>query len=53
LLPSAPPEVIVVVYRELAKRAHPDHGGDTASMQRINQAFADLKVRGAVGGGGR
>ena len=39
LLPSAPPELVKVAYRCLAQIHHPDHGGDTAAMQRINAAF--------------
>ncbi len=39
LLPGAPPEVIKAAYRALALMNHPDHGGDTAAMQRINAAF--------------
>jgi hypothetical protein len=39
LLPDAPPELIKVAYRELAKLNHPDHGGDTARMQELNEAF--------------
>jgi len=39
LLPDAPPELIKVAYRELAKLNHPDKGGDTARMQELNEAF--------------
>jgi len=42
LLPSAPPELVKVAYRCLAQIHHPDHGGDTAAMQRINAAFKML-----------
>jgi hypothetical protein len=33
-------------YKQLAKQSHPDHGGDTATMQAINTeyAFACAKV---------
>jgi curved DNA-binding protein CbpA len=44
LHPSATPEVITAVYRQLAKQHHPDHAGQ-ASQQRmaeINEAFAIL-----------
>ena len=39
LLPDAPPELIKVAYRELAKLNHPDVGGDTRRMQELNEAF--------------
>ena len=42
LLPSAPPEVVAAAYRALAKMHHPDAGGDTATMQRINTAYQRL-----------
>ena len=42
LLPSAPPELVKVAYRCLAQIHHPDHGGDTAAMQRINAAYRRL-----------
>jgi hypothetical protein len=42
LLPSAPPELVKVAYRCLAQIHHPDKGGDTATMQRINDAFKML-----------
>ncbi|NLU91369.1 J domain-containing protein [Chitinophaga sp. Ak27] len=31
---------VKVLYRELAKTHHPDRGGDTATMQAINTAYA-------------
>ncbi len=39
LLPSAPPEVVRAVYKTLAKLNHPDIGGDTETMARVNSAF--------------
>ncbi len=42
LLPSALPEVIKATYRALAMMHHPDHGGDTATMQTINDAYRRL-----------
>lgn len=48
LLPSAPPDLVQVVYRHLAKRHHPDTGGDTATMQRLNDAYSALRDRGAA-----
>jgi hypothetical protein len=53
LLPSAPPEIVTIVYRELAKLHHPDRGGDIVRMQRINAAFDSLRERGLVAGGMR
>lgn len=38
LLPTAPPELIDVAYRTLARIHHPDAGGDTRVMQRLNAA---------------
>jgi hypothetical protein len=43
LLPTAPPEVVNAAYRALAKRVHPDAGGDTAKMQEINAAYKLLQ----------
>jgi hypothetical protein len=48
LLPSAPPYVVRAVYREMAKAHHPDRGGATVNMQRVNLAFEQLKARGAA-----
>jgi hypothetical protein len=42
LLPSAPPEVVKAAYKALAMKLHPDHGGDTEAMQRINAAYRRL-----------
>ena len=33
------PEEIKTLYRELAFKHHPDHGGDTRTMQDINAAY--------------
>lgn len=43
LLPSAPPEVVAAAYRALAKRTHPDRGGDTTVMQQLNAAYALIR----------
>ena len=43
LLPNAPAEVVTAVYRTLCKVHHPDMGGDTAAMQRINAAMEVLR----------
>ncbi|MFV2063234.1 MAG: DnaJ domain-containing protein [Chloroflexota bacterium] len=46
LLPSATPEVITAVYRQLAKQHHPDHSTDGgALMAEINEAHAVLGNR--------
>jgi len=45
LLPSAPPELIDAAYRCLARLNHPDTGGSTATMQRLNAAHDTLKAR--------
>ncbi len=42
LLPSAPPEVVKAAYRVLAQLHHPDKGGDTATMQILNEAYRQL-----------
>jgi len=42
LLPTAPPELVHAAYHLLAQRHHPDHGGSTEEMQRINAAAAQL-----------
>lgn len=38
LLPSAPLPVIKAAYRALANIHHPDHGGNTETMKRLNKA---------------
>lgn len=38
LRPTAPPELVDAAYRCLARLHHPDAGGDTVTMQRINGA---------------
>jgi curved DNA-binding protein CbpA len=42
LLPSAPPEVVKAAYKALAVLNHPDKGGETEVMQRINDAYRRL-----------
>ncbi len=42
LQPTAPPELIPVVYRALAKMAHPDAGGQHADMVGLNRAYECL-----------
>lgn len=43
LLPSAPADVVKVVYKHLAKELHPDVGGDLWRMQDINAAVAMIE----------
>jgi hypothetical protein len=50
VLPGAPPAVITAAYRALARELHPDAGGDTRAMQKVNAAFEELQARGVVGG---
>lgn len=45
LLPSAPLALVTAAYRILAKELHPDHGGDTVAMQRLNAAYKKLMQR--------
>jgi hypothetical protein len=40
--PRAEDIVIRAAYRALMKRHHPDHGGDTATAQRLSRAYATL-----------
>jgi hypothetical protein len=42
LLPSAPPEVVKAVYKVLAMKHHPDHGGSEETMKRLNEAYGRL-----------
>jgi hypothetical protein len=48
---TAPPELIAAAYKCLARLEHPDTGGDTLAMQRLNGAYDELKSRGLVVGG--
>lgn len=48
LLPTAPPEVVAVVYRALSKLYHPDKGGSHERMLTINEAYENLRSRGAA-----
>lgn len=41
LRPGATRDVIEARYRELARKHHPDHGGDSAMMARINAAHRE------------
>lgn len=49
LTAAAPVDLIQRRYRELARNAHPDRGGSTAAMARLNAARDEgLKARGAA-----
>ena len=48
LLPSAPSDVVRVVYRTLALHAHPDRGGDHEQMLALNASFDRLQRGGAA-----
>lgn len=39
LLPTACPELVKSAFRILARQHHPDHGGSTEAMQKINKAY--------------
>ena len=41
LVRGAPRDVIDARYRELARQHHPDHGGNTETMARINAAYRE------------
>lgn len=43
---DAPPEVIRAAYKALSRLRHPDAGGSTEEMQRINAAFDRLRKAG-------
>lgn len=38
-------EAVKTLYRDLAKKHHPDLGGDTATMQAVNVEYADAMRR--------
>lgn len=45
--PSAPDEVVRLVYRHLARGCHPDHGGSPEAMARLNRAYEEIaRMRG-------
>jgi curved DNA-binding protein CbpA len=37
-------EIITAGFRALARRYHPDVGGDTATMQRLNAAYDRIRA---------
>ncbi len=44
LRPTAPPELVDAAYKCLARLHHPDAGGDTITMQRINSAVEQIRA---------
>ncbi len=44
LLPSAPAPVVKAAYKALARLHHPDTGGSTEAMQRINAAVEQIEA---------
>lgn len=42
--PDAPISVAEAAFKALARRHHPDVGGDTETMQRLNNALATFKA---------
>ena len=42
---DASPEVIEAAYRALARKHHPDVGGDTRTMQAINEAYDQIRAQ--------
>ncbi len=43
LRPTAPPELVSAAHKVLARLHHPDAGGSTALMQRINGAVEQIR----------
>ncbi len=43
--PDATSDDVRAARRELAKRHHPDRGGDPAAMQAVNEAADDVLLR--------
>lgn len=43
--PDTPQDQVEQVYRQLAKKFHPDHGGSEADMARLNSALATARNR--------
>lgn len=43
-------QIVQAGYRVLAQKHHPDHGGDTATMQKVNGAAEALRQLVAAGG---
>jgi len=45
LHPEAPTEVVEAAYRALAKKNHPDLGGDEEKFKRISKAYQEIRIR--------
>ncbi len=45
LAPNAPSFIVDIVYRELARKHHPDHGGDLEAMTAVNLAYEQIRRR--------
>ena len=45
LQPTAPAELVDAAYRTLARIHHPDAGGSTETMQRLNEAVETIRRR--------
>lgn len=45
--PISAEQAISTLYRAAAQAVHPDHGGDTAAMQRVNAAAELLRSQSA------
>jgi hypothetical protein len=45
VVPEAPREVVLAAHRALVKLHHPDAGGDTAVMSRINDSLDTIRER--------
>jgi len=45
LLPTAPDAIVDVVWRALAKEAHPDRGGDEETFKKLHAAYQRIKGR--------
>ena len=45
LADDAPKFVVEAAYRAMAKKHHPDSGGDVDSMKDVNAAFEEIKAR--------
>ena len=43
LLPSAPDELVKSAYRLLSMSYHPDRGGTTEQMSKLNSAYDEIK----------
>lgn len=50
VLPSAPRQVIEAAYRVLSKEVHPDAGGNTEKMIKLNSAVEDARKETTQGG---